>query len=138
MARAPKKPARHLSIDQAVEEIARLCAHYRFPRNNDGALSALVQAIVEGVVKVPRDLHPRKRGRPPIWQGDVGLELVIEIEKIRNGVRRRRKPQVAVAVELLQEREPEKWGRYDARELEKRYYDARKHWYYKMLSPRTK
>ena len=130
MARAPKKSSRpHLSPKRAVEEIGRLCDHYRLPRNNANVAFALYRAIAEGRIKIPRDLHPRGRGRPSIWEGDVGLELVNEVERIRSwGRPGLRKPMTTRIIRALQKHKPAKWGQYDETDLCKRYFEARRYW----------
>jgi hypothetical protein len=127
MALAPKKSS-HLSPEHAVEEIGRLCDHYRLSRNNANAMLALHQAIVERLVKIPRDLK-RGRGRPSIWEGDVGLELVNEVERIRSwGRPGLRKPMTTRIIRALQKHKPAKWGQYDETDLCKRYFEARRYW----------
>jgi hypothetical protein len=133
MARAPKKSSR-LSPEQAVEDIGRLCDHYRLPRNSANASLALHLAIGDGLIKVPRELG-RVRGRRSIWQSDKGIELVGEVGKRHRQARREgRKSTIAGIISELQADEEAKWGQYA--NLEKRYYDAKRYWYGFLKQPK--
>jgi hypothetical protein len=90
----------------------------------------------------PKRLLPAKRGRPGKWkEGDLGFELIENVEAIQLEERRKRprlsgparRPKLMSAekaIKLLQDRFPDTWGRYDADVLLRRYYEAKKNWDY--------
>ncbi|HZR76997.1 hypothetical protein [Bradyrhizobium sp.] len=70
--------------------------------------------------------NPRKRGRPPKWQGKRAAELVQAVERIKA----ERQKGVADAVRILQIRQPDVWGspgrgeKKNVASLVARYYEA--------------
>jgi hypothetical protein len=145
--RPPTKRRRRpttLSREQAFKELERLCDYYGISaKTAPEAIFAVYLALQDGLIRIPAKLRPPKRRGPrPIWEGDVGLKLLIDVARERRAARPR-KLSLAAAIRILQGREPQTlaghpwsapawsgrpWGHYDARELEKRYYDARGYW----------
>jgi hypothetical protein len=70
----------------------------------------------------------KKRGPKPKWTGQLGFELVNDVEAV---MLERRDRNVEAAIRYLQG--TKKW-KNAAQDLNKRYYDARRHWdYYRRL-----
>jgi hypothetical protein len=127
MARIPKKPTRKLRPQQIVEEVGRLCDYYGLPRNNSGAAHALWSGISDGLVKIKPKLNSR-RGAPGIWRGEVGFDLVRDVEYLSRAIEidGHPKPKVAQVIRVLKELKPDKWGKH--LDLYKRFYEAKRFW----------
>ena len=126
-----KRRRKTLSRSQAFKELERLCNHYgTSARTPLDALFAVYLALQDGLIRIPARLRPRQPGPRPIWQGDLGFGLLVEVAKLRHAalvhVKLPRKMTIAEAVRTLQDREPKKWAQYN--DLDKRYYDAKRHW----------
>lgn len=69
---------------------------------------------------------PRKRGRPPKWQGKRAAELVEAVQRIKA----ERQKGVTDAIRILQMRQPDVWGspgrgeKTNVTSLMARYYEA--------------
>jgi hypothetical protein len=74
MARLAKRFLR-LSPQQTSAEIGRLCDHYGFQRNNDGAQAAFWRAVKDGTVRIPAKLRPLGSGSAIRGGGLFGLKL---------------------------------------------------------------
>lgn len=85
----------------------------------------LAVAFVPGM-KVHFWGNPRKRGRPPKWQGERAAELVQAVE----GIKAERQKGVTDAIRILQMRQPDVWGtpsrggKKTTASLVARYYEA--------------
>jgi hypothetical protein len=144
----PKTPS---EIDAAITKLFELYGLDRRPdrdRSRDGEHLELVLycAVRDGLLKLPL-----KRGAPAIWKGQLGFDLVNEVEavrynrptipeyRLRSIEKSGRQPtmedlkpfvrpmSVSKALEVVKERHPNK---FKADDLEKRYYEARKAWPY--------
>jgi hypothetical protein len=115
-------------------------------------LAALMYAARKGWLNVP-PLPGEGRSREGKWKGKLGIELRLAVEteivkaqdfdeatvkklrampfkqrQIAMRALAKRNLSISAALEELQKREPEKWGRYDPGDLRKRYDEARKFW----------
>jgi hypothetical protein len=139
---APKSPK---SNEEAARDLVRLIKHYGISDDNPERLHSkvLYHVLRDGRVRLPPKREPRpKRGRPPQWTAEKGLELVNDVEHIRarklrseaartgEPLRSLKRMGVAAAIRELQTRYPEKWGGYRADDLRKRYYEAKRVWNY--------
>jgi hypothetical protein len=137
----PTKPKRAaLSPAETICVLAQVYDHYGLDRSRerdrsqdgDRAEEALYRAARDGLLRPP----PRKRGAPLKWQGEFNLELVEAVESVQREERPRlRGPamritpiSVADAIEIL--RKQDKWKRFSAESLKKRYFEAKREWTY--------
>lgn len=67
--------------------------------------------------------YTRRKGRPRKWKGSTGLELIRDVERIRN----ERNQGARDAIRTLIKRQPKRWGAYKQRALEVRYAEAKKY-----------
>jgi hypothetical protein len=152
----PRGRPKPLSAKETVRVIAGLFDRYGLDhspnrdRSRDGERfqCALYCAVRDGLIRLPG-----KRGPKPKWGGQLGLELIEAVESLRarskptipkNKVALRKAIKslragtlpplkllsVEKAIETLQEKYPQKWGRYHRGHLHKRFYDAKKVWTY--------
>jgi hypothetical protein len=128
-------PKKRLSPKAAVEIIKQLFDYYDLDhspdrdrsRDGDRFTRALLLAAQDGLVRAPPPKRKR-RGRPDIWTGERGLQLVSDV-----GYLKARYPlTTAAAIELLHN--TAKWR--DVVDLYDRHLDARRHWGQKDLAER--
>ena len=80
-----KRRRKTLSRSQAFKELERLCNHYgTSARTPLDALFAVYLALQDGLIRIPARLRPRQPGPRPIWQGDLGFGLLVEVAKLRH------------------------------------------------------
>jgi hypothetical protein len=86
---------------------------------------ALLGAIMEGIIKIPRDLRPPRRGRRPKWEGRIGLDLLYVVGYLREHL-----PGTpdSFLIEKLQECWPKEWGQDQYPDLYQRFCVAKAHW----------
>src|SRR5262249_4678297 len=109
-----------------VEKLPLLLKHFGIPATSKHVWFRLALALARVHVpgmRIVENLRPvgRPREAPTLTELRAAVHLIIDKQ-----VRYKQRKSVSRAIEILREKEPEKWGKYPPRKLSHWYYEAMK------------
>jgi hypothetical protein len=105
---------------ERVERVRLLFGHYKIDPSDEQRYGKLAVRLALAHVPGLQVANRPKRGRKPTWKTGLGDELVRAVEDVMSRTGKSTKEAIA---ELRKE---PKWGKYSARSLEIRYWEARR------------